>query len=321
MNDDELDRRALRTLQRSIPADRWNPLAQAIADDRRGREAAIASPCSAGALAPLLPELQANGFAKLPVGLPNAAEVRSFLEMHPVYRGPNSDNGGDAMSLETARQSHQMACYRPEVVLRAPGLIDRFNDPSLLALIEDYLGCVPTLYSLNSWWSFPAARPSMPNVQFFHRDNDDWRFVVVFTYLTDVDGESGPHQIVAGSHTVEGLRERAPSSWWKRSSYDVEKSFTAAFGVEFSDEIERVFADSIRSIEGPAGTMFLANTLALHRGLVPRKRPRLLIWARYGLGANANSVDYHFAPVARWSVPTTIPDDARHRYVNRLLFR
>lgn len=58
----------------------------------------------------------------------------------------------------------------------------------------------------------------------------------------------------------------------------------------------------------------------MHRGLMPTKKPRLVVWARYGLGPNTNSMDLEQGPLGRFQVPTSLPDTLRNRFVNRLLF-
>jgi len=103
-----------------------------------------------------------------------------------------------------------MAGYT-DFVLKAPRLLEALNDPALIDLIEQYLGCVPTLYSLNAWWTFPADKPEMTNVQFFHRDTDDWRFLTLFLYLTDVGPDGGPHEAIPGSHSIDGMKRRLKS--------------------------------------------------------------------------------------------------------------
>jgi hypothetical protein len=65
--------------------------------------------------------------------------------------------------------------------------------------------------------------------------------------------------------------------------------------------------------------MFLANTVALHRGLVPKKKARLILWARYGLGPNTNSVDNVQGPYAQSQLLNRLKDTPRNRYVNRLI--
>jgi hypothetical protein len=66
--------------------------------------------------------------------------------------------------------------------------------------------------------------------------------------------------------------------------------------------------------------MFLVNTIAMHRGLMPTRTPRLLLWARYGLGRTCISADREHGPLARRQVRTTLPDTARNRFINRLMF-
>ena len=131
------------------------------------------------------------------------------------------------------------------------------------------MGCVPTLYSVNSWWSFPAAKPELYYSQHFHRDTDVWRFVVLFMYLTTVDSDGGPHQVIPGSHTVEGMKAIGGSSWFK--NFDPRRTFVNSMGKEFAEEIESKFGGKAIDIVGPAGSMFLVNTMALHRGLMPTK--------------------------------------------------
>lgn len=110
----------------------------------------------------------------MPITLPNVEELRRYFDDQPVHKGANAlPFDGRAKSLAAACRDFPLAAYSAESVIRAPGLIDAMNDPRLLHLIEAYLGCVPTLYSVNAWWSFVAARPEMTNVQYFHRDTDD----------------------------------------------------------------------------------------------------------------------------------------------------
>ena len=90
-------------------------------------------------------------------------------------------------------------------------------------------------------------------------------------------------------------------------------------GVEFSQRAEKELGASAESIVGPAGTMFLANTTALHRGLVPTSNRRLIAWARYGLAPNTNSIDNFQGPLARSLLPLRLEDSPRLRRVNRLL--
>jgi hypothetical protein len=328
----ELDQHLLRNsivaVRRAMPLDQWHSFADAIAADRRPRELMLRKPESDvdRTLFGRLNDFITNGFIEIPFGLhPDmAAAARQHLEASPAYAGSHIFSSDRRMQpLATVRSQYQLAGYTMDQVLRAPYLTDLFNLPAIVDFIELFLGCVPTLYSVNAWWSFPAATPQLVNVQYFHRDNDDWRFCVLFLYLTDVDHSSGPHQVIAGSHGLAGmwrLLEAARRNGLDVSTFDAARSFTDFFGSEFSQRCETLFGDATLSALGRAGSMFLVNTMALHRGLLPKEAPRLVAWARYGLGPNTNSADLEQGPLARDQVRTELSDTPRNRYVNRLLF-
>lgn len=187
------------------------------------------------------------------------------------------------------------AGYKPQDVLRAPALIELFNHVDILGLVQSFLGFEPCLYSVNAWWSYSSEHRLWHQNQ-FHRDIDEAKFLCLFVYLTDVDEEAGPHQIIPDS-LQDGVN---------------------GCGTEFDAMIEKAFEGRIQTICGPAGTVFLANTLALHRGLPPKSKPRLMAWARYGSGPNRNSADLEMEPI---ELPGRLPDTPRMRSVNRLLVK
>jgi hypothetical protein len=315
----ELLRKALDAVRLQLPQDRWDSFAEAIVRDRRPLETQLAAEPPEGNFRHLLETLKAQSFVRLPITLQGVGDARAFLEQFPVHKGPHAYTyNTPQVELSRARLDYPLVGYRSDQVVRAPGVIDQFNDPRLIDLIEAYLGCVPTLYSVNAWWSFPAAKPELYQSQFFHRDTDDWRFVTLFVYLTDVDETGGPHQIVAGSQTLEGMEALTRRPMF-RKSMDAKASFVSSMGPELAEQCERYVRDKIVSLTGGAGSMFLVNTLALHRGLMPTKTPRLMMWARYGLGPTCISADQEHGPISTKLVPTSLPDTPRNRYVNRLL--
>jgi hypothetical protein len=326
--DQRLLSRALAAVRRSMPPSAWDRYADAIVADRRRDEGYLDKPEPEidRSLCGELEAFRTRGLLQLPEGLdPDVvARLRAHLEALPVHVGPHTlDCGHTQMPLADARRQGQMAGYTMDQLLRTPGVIDIFNRPDVVDFVQSYLGCVPTLYSVNGWWSFPASAPESINVQYFHRDSDDWRFCALFVYVTDVDGLAGPHQVVEGSHTLSGMRrllDRARAAGRDISGFDAAGSFINTIGPPLSADTERLFADDIRNVTGPAGTMFLVNTLALHRGLVPSRTARLMLWARYGLGPNTNSADLEQGPLCRGQLRTGMQDTPRNRYINRLLF-
>jgi hypothetical protein len=90
-------------------------------------------------------------------------------------------------------------------------------------------------------------------------------------YLTDVEGETGPHVYIRGSHRKRGS--------WRARSYS-------------PAEIEREYgAGALCSVSGPAGTSFLADTYGIHKGETPVRAWRLMLQVQYALLPNY-ALDY-----------------------------
>ena len=316
--------------RRAIPSCDWPAIADLIVADRQCWEKHLDKPQSEmnRDLAAGLPEFRQNGVVVHPLRLEPAkvAAIRAYLDPLPVYRGAHIFSADSRLApFAEVQADSTFAGYTADQLLRAPHLVDFLNQPAIVDFVQMALGCVPTLYSVNAWWSLPATVPVGHGMQKFHRDTDDWRFFTLFIYLTDVDEGAGPHQLVAGSHTLAGtqaLIDRANARTPGAFPFEARTTFDQAtyFDAKFSDAVERHFADATANIVGPAGTVFMANTLAMHRGLMPSRTPRLVLWARYGLGPNTNSIDLEQGPLGRFQVPSALPDTLRNRYVNRLLF-
>lgn len=137
-------------------------------------------------------------------------------------------------------------CWAMEDVVNAPGLLEAAN--KFLPIAEQYLGN-PLMYSVNAFTTYPRQGATQGDIQEFHRDKDDIKFLVLFVYLTDVLLScDGPHEY------CEGTQDGGPQT---------------------------VFP--ARQVFGPAGTMFLADTRALHRGIRPVSKPRTIAWVRWGV--------------------------------------
>lgn len=169
-----------------------------------------------------------------------------------------------------------VAYHRDEDVIAAPYLLALANDPAIVGAMHHYFGCRPTISFLAAWWSYPTE-VGPQQAENFHRDVDDWNFIKLFVYLTDVGAESGPHVYIRGSAGAPKLNEI------KRFTDD---EVVAAFGEE-----------AVTVITGEAGSAFLENTFGLHKGLKVERGKRLIFQAIYSL----NPLPYGPAkPVARF---------------------
>lgn len=164
-------------------------------------------------------------------------------------------------SVERHPDCH-VAHHSPLDILRAPHLLALANEPRILALVENFLGCKPTIGYLAAWWSY-CTRVGAQQAEFFHRDVDDWKFVKLFVYLTDVGPESGPHVYVQESSRSAKLAQI--------------RRFT-------DEEVRNAFGQgNVMRITASAGQAFLADTFGIHKGEPVIRGTRLVFQAVYGI--------------------------------------
>jgi hypothetical protein len=250
-----------------------------------------------------------------------AAETAAYFANLPCYGAHvAAKSDGIARNPNGAAREFPFGSYLLDDIVRAPHILELANRPEILSVAEAYFGCVPTLYSMNAWWSFPQNDGAERITQMFHRDLDDFKFLALFVYLTDVDETNGPHQYVHGSHHPETIRHWLIEGGCATAEADelVAELFKGS-GYNGRDLYPQYLSGRIVTINGPAGAAFLADPYGLHRGIAPARAPRLVCWIRYGLFENAASHEDRVSPVSRASVAGRLPNDPKSDYVNRLM--
>jgi hypothetical protein len=246
--------------------------------------------------------------------------IHAHLHTKPVLLGhiPHSARGQVA-SLDRVPSDGNYACYNYLDLWSSPGLMQFATQDKVLDLAQAYLGCTPTLYSINAFWSLPN-REAHKATQVFHRDWEDYRSLALFTQLTPVDvPEDGAHYYVETSHDLRkfehALRQRGVAEKNIASLSVHDERVIAPLAI-------KMFQNSARRFDGPAGQSFCTDGYGLHRAEVPRTRPRLLLWFRFGNFFNSTMFDMRLggadAEVAA-RILADIPDTPRHRYVFRYL--
>jgi len=206
-----------------------------------------------------------EGIIKLPWSLspPKVEEFRHHLLRHPVYQG-HVKSQGDGVPRSFDESTSETLSYDMESVLTAPHFLEFALSDHVWDVVEAYLGQPPNLYSFNCFWTKPGTAPVDPNIQQWHRDRDDKKFLALFMYGTDVLMEQqGPHLFAKGSHRHNDGQHRYPNA---------------------NERVERVF--------GRAGTCFFADTSALHMGGKPIIGDRLLCWARWCVSPKPQSYEW-----------------------------
>ncbi len=111
-------------------------------------------------------------------------------------------------------------------------------------------------------WSSPELA-GVSDLQRFHRDTDDWRFLKVMVYLTNVDEFCGPHVYVKGTHcSGQTLRQRFWTDEEMAESFDHSRFAVALGGM---------------------GSAFAVDTSGIHKGQAPTREYRLMLMLQYSL--------------------------------------
>jgi len=191
-------------------------------------------------------------------------ELVEYFKQKPVF-DPYRPSNATFIPLSAERPSGaHVAHHSQEDLLHAPYLLEIANDPQVLDVVSSFLGCKPTIGYMAVWWSYPTSAGPI-QAENFHRDLDDWRFVKLFVYLTDVTSENGPHIYVNHSST-------RPALLGARRFKDAEVE------AEFS-------AGETETILSSAGNGFLEDTFGIHKGQPLKHGHRLLFQVVYTLGS------------------------------------
>ena len=162
----------------------------------------------------------------------------------------------------------ELSCIRAITNELPPGEFGEFDEvPEVRRLTEAaasvarrYLMAEPELLEC-SLFVAQAENPSSPiaydSDRRFHFEDAGWHSLSLFLYLTDVSEDSGARQVVIGTH-------RALTVW------------DALRGSFSESEIQARYPRRIRTITGPAGTMFFEDTAAIHRRQLHTRRHVIL---------------------------------------------
>ena len=135
---------------------------------------------------PRVDAFRRDGFLMLdPLTGGQVDKVLSFLKGRQVFNGRHVVQGDTTgfSSWDAAAGSNVLAWTLGDAVL-APHLLERALATRDFA--AEYLGVeTPYLYSMNVFLTRPG-QAVRPDIQDFHRDGDDIRFLPMFFYLTDV---------------------------------------------------------------------------------------------------------------------------------------
>ena len=153
-------------------------------------------------------------------------------------------------------------------VINIPEVQALLSDLSIIAIAQEYLECRPVADVSALWWHTAfGTGPDKEAAQYFHFDLDRVKWLKFFIYLTDVNGDNGPHSFVAGSHRSGGIPQTLLQRGYSRlDDGDVTSSYRGDTLIEFV---------------APRGTILAEDTRGLHKGRHVRSGHRLMLQLQF----------------------------------------
>ena len=258
---------------------------------------------------------QKSGHLELsPISKNKVKDIVTYLKTQSLV--PNEDpHSNQKINFTEAKETKNIAYYGIDQVLSCPHIINLANDPKVIAIIERFLGTVPTLINPAIWWSF-SNKSSKAGPQNFHEDRDDIHFCKLFLYLTDVTMLSGPHVFFEKTNRFDILQSKSETETDFQEWFFNEKN-------KSESRISKFFNCPPKYFVGQAGTRFLVHTAGLHKGLLPKSQDRLVCQFTYGITPRTLIA---FKPKTLSSLNKNIINLAQARkisfsYINRLFLK
>lgn len=258
-------------------------------------------------------------------------DINDNLKKKKVYDGHVWNNSDKKPRLleEIKAEKKLQASYILDDIITTPHILELANDSKVLAITQNYLNCIPTLYQMNIMWNLKNPSTKEKGVsQDFHRDWDSLKSCVLFVYLTDNNKGSGAHQYIKKTHLYDRQQELRDAI---KKDLGILSKFKNVLNVDifhkkneeyFRKHGEDICKNYIETISAPAGFAFMVDTFGLHRGIPPMIQDRLLIWFRYsfydnGFNLDIGPVNYKKNKDEFSSRLPVIQENKTYEYINR----
>ena len=160
-------------------------------------------------------------------------------------------------TLDTAKKiTNGISVKNPLITL--PSIIEIFNNKTLQGIVTGFYESIPQLTFVKTRISFfDSIGPR--DTQFWHCDPGSFSVLKALIYLNDVDEETGPFEIIKGSHINK-------FKGWDNSTRHED------------EDLHRIYEkDLFKKCTASIGDVIFADATAFHRGNVPIKRDRLIL--------------------------------------------
>ena len=204
-------------------------------------------------------KLADDGYATLPFLLSRniCAQINAHAEKSDhecILRGSEGIARYSLPNLSMLRNG-TISAHMTEKNILSNNLISQIlYDPVITSVVRCYLRSGVQVLNVSLWHSYPAMdfKPESELAQLFHFDLDEFRWLKLFIFLTDVGPNNGPHVYIPGTHRPGSKASELLRRGYSRiTDVDMEKYHPC---------------ETWREIHCPAGTMMFADTRCWHKG-------------------------------------------------------
>lgn len=201
--------------------------------------------------------IRENSYIENPLTI-HEEKVKEIMESLEEYKCQDQLDDTVKFDINSRPETCKLAFYDGIDLFQSEPILEMAVNDSLIEIFNDLYGCDPIIDHIAAWWTFPSEHEH--DTQYWHRDIDTLNILKFLVYLTDVDMDSGPHFLIPGSHNFQ-----IKTAKYKKHS-DQDKEFETMINQR-----------GTKAFVGSAGTNFLENTFAFHKGTNPKQNPRLLL--------------------------------------------
>ena len=223
-------------------------------------------------------EIQKNGYAVIPNFFDKEICEACIRDMDVMY--------------DTKKEFVHNTEYADSRIFGAEDLsenIRKFADDSFLHKIANAYNAVPTSNGFTLAGRIKATGHEFGSGGSWHRDSYFRQFKSLL-YLTDVNVENGPFQVIHRSH-----RSKQISIDSKNANLE---SMQCSFNQNIVEKILNESPDRLKTLTGNAGTLVLVDTSIIHRGLPLEEGIRYALTNYFFENTQINShLVEHFAPI------------------------
>jgi hypothetical protein len=188
----------------------------------------------------------------------------NYLENKKYYNSQSPLQSDGKLRTFKKKNNHikkfAYSAFPPNEFMGFKKLQNFLNSKKLLDLIDSYLNFKSDIYSAVTWVNVPSKKKHY--VTNMHRDYDDFKFLVLIINWTNVTKNNGATRFVKQSHIYDLSEEK--------------KNKNTFF------------------LEGECGSVYLADTFALHSGTPLKEGVRVSSWIRFGKLINSATIQDGF---------------------------